>query len=98
MGAEKTIETGIREYLEGLGYQTYKIHVGQYGPLGFPDLLVIKKGITSYFEVKNTGKEPEKIQQMRIRDLREAGCIVDVVRSIGDALYALRKEGVIWPE
>jgi len=88
--SEKRIETAIRDCLENLGYLTYKIHVGKYGPKGFPDLIVVKKGITSYLEVKKDGKEPSLIQQEHIKDLREAGCIADRVRSVDDTVHALR--------
>ena len=89
MGAEKNIEKNIRKELKKRGYKTYKIHVGQYGPEGFPDLLVIKNGITSYLEVKAPGKTPEPIQILRMRELYKAGCIAAAVWSVAAALHVL---------
>lgn len=90
MGAEKVTERNIRKYLKERGYLTYKIHVGRYGPEGFPDLLVVKQGITSYLEVKAPGKAPEPIQLLRMKELRQAGCIARSVRSIADVERALK--------
>jgi hypothetical protein len=94
MGAEKIIENNIKKWLRIHGYLTYKIHVGRYGPEGFPDLLVVKNGITNYFEVKAPGKVPEPIQIFRLRELRQAGCIAKPVWSEKDMIRAL-KEGSI---
>lgn len=94
MGAEKITERNIRKYLGAHGYLTYKIHVGQYGPEGFPDLLIVRQGITSYLEVKAQGKTPEPIQVFRMSELHRAGCVAEPVWSVGDAIRVL-KEGSI---
>lgn len=94
MGAEKIIEKDIRKNLKAEGFVTQKIHVGQYGPVGFPDLLVIRNGITSYFEVKKPGKVPDPIQDYRMEELREAGCVTEPVWSYNDVIRALRKGGL----
>lgn len=91
MGAEKIIERKIRKHLKGLGYLTHKIHVGQYGPVGFPDLLVIKHGITDYFEVKRPGKVPDSIQEFCMKELREAGCIAQPIWSLADIMRILEE-------
>ena len=84
MGAEKKIETKIRKFLKNQGYKTYKIHVGQYGPRGFPDLIVVKDGVTSFLEIKDVNEFPTPIQELRIEELRNYGCIAGPVRSIAD--------------
>jgi Holliday junction resolvase len=94
VGAEKNIEKNIRKRLKGLGFQTYKIHVGKYGPEGFPDLLVARDGITSYFEVKAPDEEPDPIQNYRMKELRKVGCIAEPVWSFDDVTKALRKGGI----
>jgi hypothetical protein len=94
MGAEKIIEDNIKKYLRTHGYLIYKIHVGQYGPEGFPDLLIVKKGITSYLEVKKPGKGPTPIQIFRMSELHQAGCIAEPVWSLKDAIQALGEEFV----
>lgn len=93
MGAEKNIEKNIRKRLEVLGFKTYKIHVGQYGPIGFPDLLVIKNGITNYFEVKKPDEVPEDIQNYQMKVLREFGCIAEPVWSFSDVMEILGGKG-----
>jgi hypothetical protein len=91
VGAEKIIEKNIRKYLEKQGYLTYKIHVGRYGPEGFPDLLIVKGGITSYLEVKKPGETPTPIQIFRMKELRQAGCIARPVWSIEHVKQVLRE-------
>lgn len=90
-GAEKIIEHNIRKYLKERNYLTYKIHVGQYGPEGFPDLLIVKHGITSYLEVKVPGEVPTPIQMFRMKELRRAGCMARPVWSIAHVERALRE-------
>jgi Holliday junction resolvase len=92
-GAEKIIERNIRKCLKEREYLSYKIHVGQYGPEGFPDLLAVKNGVTSYFEIKQPGKEPTPIQLFRLRELRQAGCVARPVWSCADVIRIL-KEGI----
>lgn len=91
MGAEKNIERDIRKRLEAEGFVTYKIHVGQYGPKGFPDLLVARDGITSYFEVKALDEVPDPIQDYCMKELRRVGCVAEPVWSFGDVTRALKK-------
>jgi hypothetical protein len=93
MGAEKIIENSIKKFLREHGYLTFKIHVGRYGPEGFPDLLVVKQGITSYLETKKPGETPTPIQVFRMKQLRQAGCIARPVWSIAHVERALR-EGI----
>lgn len=92
MGVEKVIERNIRKRLEALKFVTYKIHVGRYGPIGFPDLLIVKDGITSYFEVKKPGEVPDPIQDYQMEILRKAGCISQPVWSFKDVMEALKRE------
>lgn len=94
MGTEKNIEKNIRKKLENLGFLTQKIHVGQWGPVGFPDLLVSRDGITSFFEVKAPGKVPDPIQVHRMKELREVGCVARTVWSFEDAIRALQEGGI----
>jgi hypothetical protein len=92
MGAEKVIERNIRKCLKDRNYLSYKIHVGQYGPEGFPDLLVVKHGITSYFEVKKPGETPTPIQMFRMKELRQVGCVARPVWSFVDVMRALHEK------
>jgi hypothetical protein len=98
MGAEKNIERDIRKRLEAEGFLTHKIHVGQYGPKGFPDLLVVRFGITSYLEVKKPGETPEPIQDYRMKELRGVGCIAQPVWSFKDVIRVLKKGGISYEQ
>lgn len=94
MGVEKVTEKNIRKNLKAEGFLTQKIHVGRYGPVGFPDLLVIRGGITSYFEIKAPDKTPDHIQNYQMKELRKAGCIAEPVWSYNDIVRILRKGGL----
>ena len=94
-GPEKLIERNIRKNLEGLGFLTYKIHVGRWGPVGFPDLLIVRNGITSYFEVKDVGEVPKPIQKHVMSVLRGAGCVAEAVQSYNEVQQILRGEKIL---
>ena len=95
MGAEKLVERNIRKNLGDLGYLTYKIHGGKYGCKGFPDLIVIKNGITSFFEIKAPGGILAPIQLFRLAELRGAGCVAEAVQSYSDVQQILRGEKIL---
>lgn len=92
MGTEKNIERNIRKKLTTMGYLTHKIHIGMYGPEGFPDLLVAKDGITSYFETKAPGETPTPIQLYRLSEFRRVGCVARPVWSFEDVMQALAEK------
>ena len=94
MGAEEIIEKDIRKKLKAEGFLTHKIHVGQYGPEGFPDLLIVRFGITSYLEVKKPGEVPDPIQIYRMKELRDVGCIAQPVWSFRDVVRVLKEGGI----
>jgi hypothetical protein len=94
MGSEKIIETKVRKFLEERNFLTFKIHTGQYGPEGFPDLIVIRKGITSYLEMKGSGGAVSPIQRYMISRLSEAGCLAGVAWNIDDVCSILKLEGI----
>jgi Holliday junction resolvase len=49
---------------------------------GWPDLCAVKDGTTIYIEVKRPGGRTSKIQDYRIKQLREAGVKVYVTDSL----------------
>lgn len=52
-------------------------------PTGIPDIHHIENGISFYFEVKRTVKDkPREIQKLRIKQLKKAGAVAKVVRSL----------------
>jgi hypothetical protein len=52
---------------------------------GVPDVLAIKDGRACWLECKRPGEHPTKIQELRMKELREAGCPVAVVTSADEA-------------
>ena len=94
-GPEKLVERNIRRNLEGLGFLTYKIHIGRYGPIGFPDLLIVRGGITSFFEVKDLGEVPSPIQKHVMSVLRGAGCVAEAVQSYSEVQQILKGEKIL---
>lgn len=78
--SEKQIEERLRTSVAGLGGKAYKFVSP--GNDGVPDRLVVMPGGRVYFvELKCTGEKPTKLQEMRIRELRERDCTVFVIDS-----------------
>jgi hypothetical protein len=49
---------------------------------GIPDLLAIKDGRATFYEVKRPGGVVSELQKFRIKELNNYGCIALVVTSI----------------
>ena len=61
-------------------------------PTGIPDIHHIENGISFYFEVKRTAKDmPRKMQKLRIKQLKKAGAIAKVVRSLREVRQIIYK-------
>jgi hypothetical protein len=59
------------------------------GDVGTPDLLVCYEGTFFGMEVKQPKRYPTKIQRHRMEQIKEAGGVGIVVRSVEDAMEAL---------
>lgn len=74
MAGEKKIERDITKLVENSGGIWFKIHIDQYGPKGFPDLVIVLPGIgTVHVETKDKGKKPTDIQEYTIRQINLHG-------------------------
>ncbi len=62
----------------------WKEHGGQYGTAGIPDLIVCYKGRFLGLEAKVGKNKPTKLQEHTIEQIRIAGGIAVVVRSVDD--------------
>lgn len=87
---ESSIQTEIIKWLRQRPHSfTYK-HPPY--PAGIPDIHHLEHGFAFYFEVKRTNKDKaRKLQKLRIKKLRKAGCICDVVYSLDDVKVIISK-------
>ena len=78
MRLEASIQSDIIKKLKRKGF----VYKHPPSPVGIPDIHFIMDGVCYWFEVKRSSKEePTPIQKLRHRQLRDAGCIVEVVWS-----------------
>lgn len=69
---ESKIERDASDYAESIGYISLKINV--VGQRGWPDHLFINPhGHHVWIEFKKTGETPSKLQEHRLKQLREQG-------------------------
>jgi hypothetical protein len=70
----------------------WKNHGGPTMMAGLPDIAGVYQGLFFAIETKMPeGKEPSAIQRLRHRQIREAGGIVKVARSVAEALEVLAR-------
>ena len=87
---EKTLQANIKKELQKLGCLVYKVEAR--GQAGFPDLLVVLDGVSSYLEVKTKTGRLSRLQEHCIKQMREHGARVFVVRTPAEALAAVTGE------
>lgn len=89
---EKDIIKQIRDYLKTLeGCFSFKMHGGQFGAAGIPDLIICYKGRFIALEVKTEKGRTTVLQEATLRRIRAAGGIAEVVRSVADARAVISK-------
>ena len=86
---EKSIENKIKTYLKSKGAYCVKYFGNAFSQVGVPDLLVCYKGRFIGIEVKNEKGKTSQLQNINILNIRNAGGISFVARSVEDV------EGVI---
>jgi hypothetical protein len=93
---ESAIQTDIIGYLRGLA-ETYVLNYGgsAAGAKGTPDLLVCHRGRFVAFELKKPdgSYKTTKPQEIRIRQIRAAGGVAEVVTAIADVAAVLKRMG-----
>ena len=96
MSKEKTITNKIIDRLRLVPDSfVMKVHGGPMQMAGVPDVLFICKGNTMWFEVKQPGKQPTRIQEHRMKELARAGSYPFVVTSVQEAEAALKQLEII---
>ena len=74
----------------------WKEHGGQYGTTGIPDVIVCYKGRFVAFEAKVGKNTTTKLQDYTIEEIRKAGGIAEVVRSVEEVERTLQKVEVTY--
>jgi Holliday junction resolvase len=69
MELEQQIQKRIIKRLEENGYFTLKLI--KCNKNGYPDLIAIKNGVTTFIEVKRPNGKLSELQKVRIKQLRE---------------------------
>jgi len=87
---EKAIVTACLIYLNSRNRcRAVKRHGTAYGTTGEPDIDAVYRSFALKLEVKKKGQDPTLLQQHRIRQWRDAGCVAVVVTSADDCACLL---------
>lgn len=86
---EARLSASIRKACLARGAFGFKVHGGPTMMVGLPDLIFCYRGTFVGLEVKMPDGVVSKIQERRIREIRDAGGIAFVVRSVASAMRAL---------
>lgn len=88
---ESRLSRDIMAALREAGAFCWKNHGGPTMMAGLPDIAGCYKGFFFSIETKMPGNEPSAIQRLRHAQIREAGGIVEVARSVAEALKVLAR-------
>lgn len=88
---EKQIENQIKKYLKSIGAYVVKYFGCTYTQAGVPDLLVCYKGRFIAIEVKTDSNKTSSLQDINIQQIKEAGGIAFVARSLEEVKNEIRK-------
>jgi Holliday junction resolvase len=86
---ESRLQRSIQDALRRREAFVFKVHGSEYMMKGLPDLVVCYKGLFIGFEVKTDTGTVSAIQRHRLVQIRLAGGIAFVVRSVEQALRVL---------
>ena len=81
---EKNIENKIKTYLKGKGAYYVKYFGNSFSQVGVPDILACYKGRFIGIEVKNEKGKTSPLQDINIQQIKDAGGISFVARSVED--------------
>jgi len=85
---EKDVEGKASKYAESIGYLSLKINV--VAQRGWPDHLYINPhGYHVWIEFKKPGEKPSKLQDHRLKQLREQGAEADWTDNYEEACWIL---------
>ena len=81
---EGRLKTEIRRYLSGIGAFWSNVQGGRGSKPGDPDLIVCYKGRYVALEAKSPTGRQSDIQKTRMEEIRDAGGIYEIVRTLKD--------------
>lgn len=81
---EKALQSKIIRWLKDSGAFVVKQHGGVYTEVGIPDLVCCYKGRFIAFELKVKNNTTTKIQDFKIKKIKEAGGTATVIRSLDE--------------
>lgn len=84
---EREIEKKVKAHAKATGWLTYKWVSPQ--NRGVPDSIFIKDGLVVFIEFKAYGKNPTKLQQKTISNLKDHNCLVFVCDNVEGGIAAL---------
>ena len=87
---ESMIQRDIMKYLQLWGFKVFKL--SDRFRAGIPDLYAARYGKSYWFEVKAPGGRVSKIQEYELQQLRDAGLVAMVVRSVAEVAAAVGYE------
>lgn len=82
---EAQIQSKLIKHFESKGF--YVIKLIKTNVNGIPDLLVIKEDRVKFIEVKKAGGKISKLQEFRIRELRQKGIDAVCMDGIDSIIY-----------
>lgn len=88
---ESRIKTEIRKYLNGIGAFWSNVQGGPGSKPGDPDIVVCYKGRYIGLEAKTLTGKQSPIQKIRMGEIRDAGGIYEIVRSVEDVKRVMEK-------
>lgn len=94
MLTEKEIENKIRRFLTEQGAYHIKHFGCMFSKAGVPDLIACLNGLFIAIEVKSEKGKLSELQEDHIKQIREAGGISMMVRSVDEVVYYLTSMGV----
>lgn len=88
---EKNIENKIKKYLRDKGAYCVKYHGNKFSQVGVADLLVCYKGRFLAIEIKNEVGKTSPLQDVNIEQVKQAGGISFIARSVDDVREVIDK-------
>ena len=91
---ESKLQKEVIKLVHSFGGYVVKVHVSAYQNQGTPDIIVCYMGKFIAFELKEKGNKTSSIQDLRIRQIQNAGGIAKAIYSlkeIEETLYEIQR-------
>ena len=91
MQRESAVVKRIKTWLKENGWVVWKNHGSAYSEVGLPDLMGVRGGVFLALEIKGPKGRTTAMQEKWVRDIRRAGGVAGVARSVEDVEEILRE-------